>query len=114
SIVDGTDEVGETHALGVIRMQDDAGRDVARAREIARERLARSELLKQKPGGQFCAIGGTWRSMAKMHQVLRTYPMHMVQHYVTSASDLAGLCEEIVEAVSAGKPYPGSEHTSSS
>lgn len=114
AITEGRDAVGETHELGVIRMQDDAGKSVAKAREIARERLAKSSLLKEKPGGQFCAIGGTWRSLAKLHQILRNYPLHMVQHYVTKASDLAKLCDEIVDAVIAGKPYPGSEHTSSS
>jgi exopolyphosphatase/guanosine-5'-triphosphate,3'-diphosphate pyrophosphatase len=38
----------------------------------------------------------------------------MVQHYVTKASDLAKLCDEIVDAFAAGKAYPGSDHTSSS
>jgi len=114
SISAGLDSIGETHELGVIRMQDDAGKSVLKAREIARERLAKSALLKDKPGGQFCAIGGTWRSLAKLHQILRNYPLHMVQHYVTKASDLSKLCDEIVEAAAAGKPYPGSEHTSSS
>lgn len=114
AIVSGKDAVGETHELGVIRMQDDAGRSVAKAREIARERIAKSKLLASKPGGQFCAIGGTWRSLAKLHQILRDYPLHMVQHYVTKASDLTKLCEEIVDAAAAGKPYPGSEHASSS
>ncbi len=73
-----------------------------------------SALLKRKPGGQFCAIGGTWRSLAKMHQVLRDYPLHMVQHYVAKASDLAKLCEEIVDAAAAGKPMPGADSVSSS
>jgi exopolyphosphatase/guanosine-5'-triphosphate,3'-diphosphate pyrophosphatase len=114
AITDGRDATGETHALGVIRMQDDAGKSFGKAREIVRERLARSALLNAKPGGQFCAIGGTWRSLAKMHQVLREYPLHMVQHYVTKASDLAKLCDEIVDAFAAGKAYPGSDHTSSS
>jgi exopolyphosphatase/guanosine-5'-triphosphate,3'-diphosphate pyrophosphatase len=114
SITAGLDAVGETHELGVIRVQDDSGRSVARAREIARERLAKSTLLKGKPGGQFCAIGGTWRSLAKMHQVLRSYPLHMVQHYVAKASDLGKLCDEIVDTAAAGKPYPGSDHASSS
>ena len=114
SIVDGVDAVGETHALGVIRIQDDSVRAIDRAREIARQRLAKSTLLRERPGGQFCAIGGTWRSLAKMHQVLRSYPLHMVQHYVTKASDIARLCDDITEAVQAGKSYPGSEHTSSS
>ena len=111
AITDGRDATGETHALGVIRMQDDAGKSFGKAREIVRERLARSALLNAKPGGQFCAIGGTWRSLAKMHQVLREYPLHMVQHYVTKASDLAKLCDEIVDAFAAGKAYPGSDHT---
>jgi exopolyphosphatase/guanosine-5'-triphosphate,3'-diphosphate pyrophosphatase len=114
AITVGRDAAGETHELGVIRMQDDAGKSVARAREIARDRVAKSALLKGKPGGQFCAIGGTWRSLAKLHQILRNYPLHMVQHYVTKASDLGTLCDEIVEAVIDGKPYPGSENTSSS
>lgn len=114
SIVDGVDAVGETHELGVIRMQDDAGRSVARAREIARERLARSELLSCKPGGQFCAIGGTWRSMAKMHQVLRNYPLHMVQHYSVKAGDMLALCEDILDAAGSERQWPGSEASSSS
>ena len=110
----GSDSTGETHGLGVIRLQDDSGRSVGRARELARERLAVSGLLGGRPGGPFCAIGGTWRSIAKMHQVLRKYPLHMVQHYVTKASDIGKLCDDIVDAVAAGKPMPGAEHVSSS
>ncbi|MBI4920734.1 MAG: Ppx/GppA family phosphatase [Devosia nanyangense] len=114
SISGGRDSVGETHGLGVIRLQDDSGRSVARARDLARERVGQSGLLKGKPGGQFCAIGGTWRSLAKMHQVLRNYPLHMVQQYVAKASDLAKFCDEIVDAVAAGRPMPGADHVSSS
>jgi len=110
----GLDAVGETHALGVIRLQDDSGRGPAKARELTRERLSKSALLKAKPGGQFCAIGGTWRSLAKMHQVLREYPLHMVQHYTVKAADLAKLCDEIVDAAAAGKMFPGSDYVSSS
>jgi len=114
AIVDGSDARGETHELGVIRLQDDSGRSPARAREVARARLARSGLLSGKPGGQFCAIGGTWRSLAKMHQVLRDYPLHMVQHYAAKASDIARLCDDIVDAVGAGKAMPGADSVSSS
>jgi len=114
AISGGHDSVGETHELGVIRLQDDSGKSPGRAREIARERLSRSGLMKMKPGGQFCAIGGTWRSLAKMHQVLRNYPLHMVQHYITKASDIGKLCDEIVDAVAAGRQMPGADHVSSS
>ena len=114
SIAGGKDSAGETHELGVIRLQDDSGGSPLKARAIARQRLASSRLAGEAPSGVFCAIGGTWRSLAKVHQVLRNYPLHMVQHYAAKTSDLLRLCDEIVEAVAAGKPMPGAEHVSSS
>jgi exopolyphosphatase/guanosine-5'-triphosphate,3'-diphosphate pyrophosphatase len=110
----GQDAVGETHGLGVIRLQDDSGRNAGKARDLTRERLAKSALLRGKPGGQFCAIGGTWRSLAKMHQVLRNYPLHMVQHYTARAADIVKLCDDIVDAAAAGKAIPGVDFVSSS
>ena len=110
----GHDSSGETHELGVIRLQDDAGGSPAKAQAITRQRLKTSRLAREAPGGVFCAIGGTWRSLAKVHQVLRDYPLHMVQHYAAKASDILKLCDEIVEAVAAGKSMPGAEQVSSS
>lgn len=113
SIADGTDSTGETHELGVIRLQDDSENSPAKAQAVAKRRLKKSALLTAR-GGSFCAIGGTWRSLAKVHQVLRDYPLHMVQHYEVAAADMLELCEQIVAATAAGKPYTGSEHVSSS
>lgn len=113
SIADGTDSTGETYELGVIRMQDDSENSPAKAQAVAKRRLKKSALLTAR-GGSFCAIGGTWRSLAKVHQVLRDYPLHMVQHYEVAAADMLELCEQIVAATAAGKPYTGSEHVSSS
>ncbi|WP_417308948.1 exopolyphosphatase [Devosia sp.] len=107
----GDDSTGETHGLGVIRMQDDSNGSASKAQSLAKQRLKKSELLTGQ-GGDFCAIGGTWRSLAKVHQQLRGYPLHMVQNYAVKASDLLKLCEEIVDADSA-KNYPGSEFASS-
>jgi len=111
-IASGHDETGETHELGVIRLQDDSANAPLKALALVTKRLKKSKLLKGQ-GGAFCAIGGTWRSLAKVHQVLRDYPLHMVQHYTVKAPDMLKLCEEIVEAAAAGKPYAGSEIASS-
>lgn len=108
----GLDSTGETHGLGVIRIQDDSQNSPSKAQAVARQRLKRSELLTGQ-GGVFCAIGGTWRSLAKVHQILRGYPLHMVQHYSARAADILKLCEDIVAANAAGKPYPGAEVASS-
>lgn len=99
---DGVDATGETLPLGVIRLQDDSGMDPAGAAAIARKRMRGSQTL-EGPARTFCAIGGTWRSLAKLHQVQRDYPLHMVQHYAVEAGDLLNLCDELTGASDPGK-----------
>ena len=110
----GREAVGETHELGVIRLQDDSGGSPVRATALARARLKSSKLVKGHPSKLFCAIGGTWRSFAKILQVQSKYPLHMVQHYIVSAAEAAKLCDDILAAVAAGRPMPGAENVSSS
>ena len=113
SITNGLDGQGETHELGVIRLQDDSGGSPAKARALVRAQLSNS-MLAGATASTFCAIGGTWRSLAKVHQVQRRYPLHMVQHYTVKGPDLAKLCDDIVEAAESNKPYPGMDSASSS
>ncbi|MBU1305700.1 MAG: Ppx/GppA family phosphatase [Alphaproteobacteria bacterium] len=109
----GTDTDGQSFELGVIRLQDDSNGSAVRAAEIVRGRLVETALKDIEPGASFAAIGGTWRSLAKLHQILRKYPLHMVQHYVVPAADMIAFCEDIV-AAGAGKSYPGAGNVSSS
>ena len=104
---------GETHELGVIRLQDDSGGNPEKAATLAAKRLKDSKAIKS--GGTFCAIGGTWRSLAKVHQVQSKYPLHMIQHYTVPATEMMKLCAEIVEAAKSGlKSWPGASEVSSS
>src|SRR6185437_3201732 len=81
---------------------------------LAQTRLKSSKVLKGNRSKLFCAIGGTWRSFAKILQVQSKYPLHMVQHYIVSAAEAAKLCDEVIAAASAGKPIPGANNVSSS
>jgi len=114
SLSNGRDAVGETHQLGVIRLQDDSGGSPMRAAALARTRLKASQVLKETPSRVFCAIGGTWRSFAKILQIRSNYPLHMVQHYVVPAAEAAKLCDDIIAAADAGRPMPGGDNVSSS
>jgi exopolyphosphatase/guanosine-5'-triphosphate,3'-diphosphate pyrophosphatase len=114
TLAKGRDAVGETHELGVIRLQDDSGGSPAKAATLARRRLKQSGVLGANKAKTFCAIGGTWRSFAKLLQVRSAYPLHMVQHYVVPASEAADLCDEVLAAVAAGKPYPLADQVSAS
>lgn len=112
-IADGLDTNGESFELGVIRLQDDAEGSPRKAAALVQARLAGSILEKAGTGAQFAAIGGTWRSLAKLHQSVRDYPLHMVQDYVVPAADMIAFCDDIVAADTL-KGYPGSGSVSSS
>lgn len=110
----GDDFEGETHQLGVIRLQDDSDTKPSKARSIARKRLTDSALLTSPDNSVFCAIGGTWRSLAKLHQRRCDYPLHMIQHYMADASDVLAMCDEIIKSFEATDSYDNSEILSSS
>ena len=114
ALAKGRDTVGETHELGVIRLQDDSGGSPSHAATLARARLKKSKVLKAGNTKAFCAIGGTWRSFAKILQVQSKYPLHMVQHYTVASGEAAKLCDEIISAASTGRPIPGGDSVSSS
>lgn len=75
---------GMTLPLGGIRLSESSGGSVAQARVIARRHLKTAGLLKRGQGRTFYAVGGTWRSLAKLHMELNNYPLHMMQGYEIS------------------------------
>ena len=113
TISDGADTDGQSHQLGVIRLQDDSNGSPVKAAAIVRERLEKSSLSKAGKGQSFVAIGGTWRSLAKLHQVVSGYPLHMVQQYTVDAAEMIAFCAAIIGAPTL-KGYDGSENVSSS
>lgn len=112
-VKDRADTDGQSFELGVIRLQDDAGGSPTKAAEIVRKRLESSILGQIDAGARFVAIGGTWRSLAKLHQKVNDYPLHMVQDYVVAADSMIAFCEEIINGKSI-KSYPGSGSVSNS
>ena len=113
AILDGADTDGQSYELGVIRLQDDSNGSPNKAASIVRDTLQKSSLARASKGQSFVAIGGTWRSLAKLHQIVRDYPLHMVQHYVVAAEDMIQFCADITGA-STLKGYAGAENVSSS
>ncbi len=98
---------GETHALGAIRLQDDSDMSLSSAAPLIRERLKRSGIIKASEGKTFAAIGGTWRSFAKLHQKRSHYPLHMVQHYTISVEEAVSLSDLIVSAAKSKRVLAG-------
>ncbi len=113
AISNGLDTNGQSFELGVIRLQDDSEGSPRKAAETVSARLKDSCIAEIDKDGSFAAIGGTWRALAKLHQIMTKYPLHMVQHYVVPAEEMIAFCADIV-AADAPKGYGGAEHVSSS
>jgi exopolyphosphatase / guanosine-5'-triphosphate,3'-diphosphate pyrophosphatase len=75
---------GMTLPLGGIRLSETSAGSVAQARIVARKYLKTAGLLKRGAGRTFYAVGGTWRSLAKLHMEVNSYPLHMMQGYEVS------------------------------
>lgn len=94
-IRDGTISDGETFPLGGLRLQHAAGGDMKAARRIAGAELEGSDLIKTLKGREFYAIGGTWRSLAKLHMENTAYPLHVMQHYRMNARKIGDFLKRI-------------------
>ena len=87
---------GVTTALGALRLRDDAEDDLKVARALARERLRQHGNLGLKGAEDFYAVGGTWRSLGRLHMFASGHPLHVAHGYVLSAKTMRKYCEEII------------------
>src|SRR6266852_5892182 len=78
---------GITLPLGGLALQDLSAKSLARAEKIVRNSLSRVPLLKSGRGRDFYAVGGTWRSLTRLHMSQIGYPLHVTHGYVIPASE---------------------------
>ena len=78
---------GMTLPLGGLALQDLSAKSLAKAEKIVRDALGDAALLKNGRGRDFYAIGGTWRSLTRLHMWQIGYPLHVMHGYVIPASE---------------------------
>jgi exopolyphosphatase/guanosine-5'-triphosphate,3'-diphosphate pyrophosphatase len=86
---------GLTYPLGGIRLSEAAEGSIRRAERIAQQVLDGSPVLDGLAGRSFYAVGGTWRSLAKLHMHQRDYPLHVMQNYAIPAEEMLELCRQV-------------------
>ena len=94
------DEIGKgvTLPLGGLALMDASRRSLRDAIKIARKSIATAKPLDHLKGRTFYAVGGTWRSLAKLHMKQRHYPLGVMHNYriqTGEAADFAELVEYI-------------------
>nr|MCU0790007.1 Ppx/GppA family phosphatase [Nitratireductor sp.] len=94
--VNGTIDGGITLPLGGLRLAEVSKNSLADARKIARAALRSAPVSWPGKGRTFFAVGGTWRSLAKLHIAATHYPLNAVHDYEVDADRIVAFCNRIV------------------
>jgi exopolyphosphatase/guanosine-5'-triphosphate,3'-diphosphate pyrophosphatase len=87
-----------TLPLGGLRLIDTSGAKLDRAVEIVDGSVADVPWISAGEGRTFYAVGGTWRSLAKLHMDQRKYPLRVMHGYAMSLQECVAFCESILRA----------------
>ena len=84
-----------TLPFGPLRLMDAARQDPERARTIVDAGLKGLEALPSLKGRSFYAVGGTWRSLARVDMDREAYPLHVLHYYTIPAARALKLCRAL-------------------
>lgn len=87
---------GESYGLGTLRLKSDSAGSLGNAAGIVAEQLTTSRQLALLPGRNFYAVGGTWRSLVRLHMAMAGYPISVMHHYSVAADEMAEFCARLI------------------
>jgi len=84
---------GETHRLGPLAAGIIDPFDRGQALDFIETALADSRVLSRAQGSVFHAVGGAWRSLARIDMALRSYPLHVLHNYSIPRAEAEALAD---------------------
>jgi exopolyphosphatase/guanosine-5'-triphosphate,3'-diphosphate pyrophosphatase len=84
---------GVTLPLGGLALQDASSRSIKKAEKIVEDALADVALLDNGRGRTLYAVGGAWRSLARLHMAQTGYPLHVMHGYSLRAKEAVEFCD---------------------
>src|SRR5271155_3803736 len=78
---------GVTRPLGGLALADISAKSVKKAEKFVKKTLSALPVLRGCEGRSFYAVGGTWRSLARLHMWQTGYPLHVMHGYAISANE---------------------------
>jgi exopolyphosphatase/guanosine-5'-triphosphate,3'-diphosphate pyrophosphatase len=88
--------LGDSLPLGGLRLQATSGGSLKAARDLARKLLEESPVTGRLNNRVFYAIGGTWRSLARLHMHDSGYPQHVMHEYRKDPDELDDFLKVLV------------------
>lgn len=84
-----------TLPLGGFRLMNAADGQQDAAKAIVEKSIKPVGWLGKGRGRTFYAVGGTWRSLAKLHMIHMQYPLRVMHHYAVPAREMIAFCREV-------------------
>jgi exopolyphosphatase / guanosine-5'-triphosphate,3'-diphosphate pyrophosphatase len=78
---------GLTRPLGGLALADISARSLKKAEKFVKKTLSPLPVLKACHGRRFYAVGGTWRSLARLHMWQTAYPLHVMHGYAIETEE---------------------------
>jgi exopolyphosphatase / guanosine-5'-triphosphate,3'-diphosphate pyrophosphatase len=78
---------GLTRPLGGLALADISEKSLKKAEKFVKKNLSRLPVLKGCESRNFYAVGGTWRSLARLHMWQTGYPLHVMHGYSIPADE---------------------------
>lgn len=83
--------------LGVLALEEAAHGDIEHMRRLVNEAFAALDWLATAKDSVVYIVGGTWRTLAKLHMDNTGYPLQVLQQYETAAYEMQRFCRLISE-----------------
>jgi exopolyphosphatase/guanosine-5'-triphosphate,3'-diphosphate pyrophosphatase len=89
---------GVTLPLGGLALQDVSSGSLKKAAKVVKNAIGDVPGMKALEGLDFYAVGGTWRSLARLHMTQKKYPLRVMHAYTIPAKEALALCRRVLRA----------------
>lgn len=79
--------------IGALALMRKSGGDLSAAKAIVEEAIAPATWLRDGRQETLYAVGGAWRSLARIHMRLRDHPLPILHHYEMTAKEAIDICD---------------------
>jgi exopolyphosphatase/guanosine-5'-triphosphate,3'-diphosphate pyrophosphatase len=94
-----------TLPVGPLRLMSSGKAD---PKKVVLDAIESVRWLREQTGRTFYAVGGAWRSFARLHMEQAGYPLHIIHHYEISAEDARAVARLIaVQSAKSLEKMPG-------
>lgn len=84
-----------TLPIGPLRLQDQEGKWFDHPKRMVKKNLADIDWLSENKGKKFYAVGGAWRSLARIHMDMIDYPHVNMHNYIIPVNEIISLAKKV-------------------